>query len=96
MKTTFTIQAIPAQHYVTPAATMISVAFGSLPIVRAVHDDYKTLQSVFDSLYRQAIESGAKCFSMRVTVNGRKPRGYDANAHLFRKDYVAPDAVPYM
>lgn len=95
-KTTFTIQAIPAQHYTTPAATMISVSFGAPCIARMVHDDYKTLPDAFNTVYNQAIASGAKCFTLRTTVNGRKPKGYDANASQFRRDYVAPDAIPYM
>jgi hypothetical protein len=96
--TTYTIQALQAQHYNTPSAKMISVAFGAPAIVREVHENLTLaqLENAFNAAYDKAIASGAKCFAMRTSVNGRKPRGYDANAQKFKRDYIAPDATPYM
>lgn len=91
---TFIIQALPCSHYDVMSSgekiTMVSVAYGAAPVVRTVLENANLawLRPAFASAYQEAIKSGLS-FSMRVQVIGKKPRGYDAAAHEFRKDYIA-------
>ena len=96
--TTFIIQALPCSHYSVMSngekITMVSVAYGAAPIVRTALENANLawLRHAFASAYQEAIKSG-KSFSMRVQVIGKKPRGYDAASHEFRKDHIVEECA---